>query len=177
MLAGLIDRNWLRGGIIAGVSSALSIAIGMEMIVYLAAGGALIALRWVFKEGAGRRMLPYALSLAGSVSILFLIFASYANRQMVCDAISPIWVAIFGTAGGGYRCRGRRRGLRLVQLAPLPDRRVPDFARAGAVVAGQHPGSQADHSAGAQPGGAADGDSGGGTVRPDLGAMGIAARQ
>lgn len=38
MLAGLIDRNWLRGGIVAGVSSALSIAIGMEMIVYLAAG-------------------------------------------------------------------------------------------------------------------------------------------
>lgn len=101
MLAGLVDRNWLRGGIVAGLSSALSIAIGMEMIVYLAAGGALIALRWVFKEGAGRRMLPYALSLGGGVSILFLLFASYANRQMVCDALSPIWVAIFGAVAAG----------------------------------------------------------------------------
>lgn len=101
MLAGLVDRNWLRGGIIAGVSSALSIAIGMEMIVYLAAGGALVALRWVFKEGAGRRMLPYALSLTGATSILFLLFASYSNRQMVCDAISPIWVAIFAAASAG----------------------------------------------------------------------------
>ena len=123
MLAGLIDRNWLRGGIIAGVSSALSIAIGMEMIVYLAAGGALIALRWVFKEGAGRRMLPYALSLAGSVSVLFLLFASYANRQMVCDAISPIWVAIFGAVGAG-----------LTLLALLPLRRWPARLGAGLVV-------------------------------------------
>jgi hypothetical protein len=76
MLAGLVDRNWLRGGVIAGISSALSIAIGMEMVVYLAAGGALIALRWVFREGAGRRMLPYALSLGGATSLLFLVFAS-----------------------------------------------------------------------------------------------------
>ncbi|KFG90585.1 putative membrane protein [Sphingobium herbicidovorans NBRC 16415] len=123
MLAGLIDRNWLRGGVIAGVSSALSIAIGMEMIVYLAAGGALIALRWVFKEGAGRRMLPYALSLAGSVSILFLLFASYANRQMVCDAISPIWVAIFAAAGAG-----------MTLLAVLPLRSWPARLAAGVVV-------------------------------------------
>ncbi|ALR21986.1 MULTISPECIES: hypothetical protein [Sphingobium] len=101
MLAGLVDRNWLRGGIIAGISTALSLTIGMEMIVYLAAGGALIALRWVFKEGAGRRMLPYALSLTGATSLLFVLFASYANRQMVCDAISPIWVAIFAAASAG----------------------------------------------------------------------------
>lgn len=125
MLAGLIDRNWLRGGITAGVTSALSIAIGMEMIVYLAAGGALIALRWVFKEGAARRMLPYALSLSGAISILFLAFASYANRQMVCDAISPIWVAIFGTVGAG-----------MTLLALLPLRSWPARFAAGILVGG-----------------------------------------
>lgn len=123
MLAGLIDRNWLRGGIVAGVASALSIAIGMEMIVYLAAGGALIALRWVFKEGAARRMLPYALSLAGAISVLFLAFASQANRQMVCDALSPIWVAIFAAAGAG-----------MTLLALLPLRRWPARLGAGIVV-------------------------------------------
>src|SRR3546814_3327048 len=57
------------------------------MIVYLAAGGALIALRWVFKDGAARRMLPYAISLGGATSVLFVLFASYANREMLCDAI------------------------------------------------------------------------------------------
>ena len=125
MLAGLVDRDWLRGGITAGVASALSIAIGMEMIVYLAAGGALIALRWVFKEGAARRMLPYALSLAGAISILFLLFASYANRHMVCDAISPIWVAIFGAVGAG-----------MTLLALLPLRGWPARLAAGMVVGG-----------------------------------------
>ncbi|PJG47917.1 hypothetical protein CAF53_06415 [Sphingobium sp. LB126] len=123
MLAGLIDRNWLRGGIVAGVSSALSIAIGMEMIVYLAAGGALIALRWVFKEGAARRMLPYALSLAGATSLSFLLFASHANREMVCDAISPIWVAIFAAASAG-----------MALLALLPLRSWPARLGAGIVV-------------------------------------------
>ena len=125
MLAGLVDRNWLRGGIVAGLSSALSIAIGMEMIVYLAAGGALIALRWVFKDGAGRRMLPYALSLGGGVSILFLIFASYANRGQVCDAISPIWVAIFAAVGAG-----------MTLLALLPLRSWPARLGAGLLVGG-----------------------------------------
>lgn len=101
MLAGVVDNNPRRGGLIAGLCSALSIAIGMEMMVYLAAAGALIALRWVFEEGAARRMLPYALSLGGAIAILFVLFASYANRQPVCDALSPIWVAVLGVASAG----------------------------------------------------------------------------
>ena len=125
MLAGVIDPRRVRGGIVAGLTSALSVAIGMEMIVYLAAGGALIALRWVFRPGAERRMLPYALSLAGGTSILYLLFASYANREMVCDAISPIWVAVFGAAGAG-----------MTMLALLPLRTWPVRLAAGAVVGG-----------------------------------------
>jgi len=125
MLAGVIDTNRLRGGVMAGVSSALSIAIGMEMIVYLAAGGGLIALRWVFREGAERRMLPYALSLGGATSLCFLLFASYANRDMVCDAISPIWVAIFGAASAG-----------MVLLCLLPLRGWAMRLAAGVIVGG-----------------------------------------
>lgn len=124
-LAGVIDERRLRGGIMAGVSSALSVAIGMEMIIYLAAGGALIALRWVFRPGAERRMLPYGISLAGATSILYLLFASYANRAMLCDAISPIWVAVFGAAGAG-----------MVLLSLLPLRGWPMRMAAGAVVGG-----------------------------------------
>lgn len=125
MLAGVIDGNRLRGGVMAGISSALSIAIGMEMIVYLAAGGGLIALRWVFRPGEARRMLPYGLSLAGATSLCYLLFASYANRAMVCDAISPIWVAVFGAAGAG---------MVILSIAPL--RTWPVRLAAGALVGG-----------------------------------------
>lgn len=125
MLAGVIDGNRLRGGLMAGISSALSIAIGMEMIVYLAAGGGLIALRWVFRPGAERRMLPYGLSLAGATSLCYVLFASYANRDMVCDAISPIWVAVFGAAGAG---------MVILSIAPL--RSWPVRLAAGALVGG-----------------------------------------
>lgn len=125
MLAGVIDERRVRGGLMAGISSALSIAIGMEMIVYLAAGGALIALRWVFRPGAERRMLPYALSLAGATSILYLLFASTANRAMVCDAISPVWVAVFSAAGAG-----------MTILSLLPLRAWPVRLAAGVLVGG-----------------------------------------
>src|SRR3546814_1519855 len=89
-LAGLADDRPVRGGLIAGIASAVSVAIGMEMIVYLAATGGVIALRWVAHDGEARRMQAYALGLSGGVSIGFLGFASYANRAPVCDALSPI---------------------------------------------------------------------------------------
>ncbi|MFB0872726.1 MULTISPECIES: hypothetical protein [unclassified Sphingobium] len=125
MLSGVIDERRVRGGLMAGVSSALSVAIGMEMIVYLAAGGALIALRWVYRPGAEWRMLPYGLSLAGATSLLYLLLASYANRKPVCDALSPIWVAIFSAAGAG-----------MVLLSLIPSRRWPVRLGAGALVGG-----------------------------------------
>lgn len=123
MLAGIVDRNWLRGGLVAGLSSALSIAIGMEMIVYLAGAGGLIALRWVFKEGAARRMIPYALALGGGTGLLFAGFASYANRAPMCDALSPVWVATLGLSAGG-----------MLLLAFLPLRDWPRRLLAGLLV-------------------------------------------
>lgn len=99
-LAGLVDRKWTRGGIVAGVSSAASVVIGMEMMVYLAGAGALMALRWVFKDGAARRLRPYALSLGGTTAIGYALFASNANRLPVCDAISPVWTSILVLASG-----------------------------------------------------------------------------
>ncbi len=125
MLAGLVDRDWVRGGIVAAVSSALSIAIGMEMIVYIAAGGAAIALRWVFKEGAARRMRPYAAALGCAMPLCFLIFASTDNRQPVCDAISPVWTVVLVLAAGG-----------MLLLASLPLRNWPQRLTAGAIVGG-----------------------------------------
>jgi hypothetical protein len=128
-LAGLVDRRWVRGGILAGVSSALSVAIGMEMMVYLAGAGALIALRWVFKEGAARRLQPYALSLGGTTALAYAGFASNANRIPVCDALSPVWTSILVLASGV---------LLLITLLPLRGwpQRLLAGAVGGAVVGG-----------------------------------------
>ncbi len=126
-LAGLVDRKWRRGGVIAGVSSAASVIIGMEMLVYLAAAGALIALRWVLKEGAARRMRPYALSLGGTTALGYALFASNANRLPVCDALSPVWTSILVLAAGVLY------GLTLLPLKSWPQRLVAG-AIGGAIV-------------------------------------------
>lgn len=99
-LAGLVDPKWVRGGIIAGIASAASVAIGMEMLVYLAGAGALIALRWAFKEGAARRLQPYALGLGGMTAVGYALFASNDNRAPVCDALSPVWTSVLVLAAG-----------------------------------------------------------------------------
>ncbi|MCW2349619.1 hypothetical protein [Sphingobium sp. B12D2B] len=99
-LAGLVDRKWTRGGVVTGVASALSVVIGMEMLVYLVGAGALIALRWIFKEGAARRVRPYALGLGGTTALGYALFASNANRAPVCDAISPVWASVLVLTAG-----------------------------------------------------------------------------
>ncbi len=91
--AGLADPKRLRGGLTLGISTALSIAIGLEMIIYLAVAGAAVALFWVADAGERRRALGYAVSLGGALAFSFLVFASYANRSAVCDALSPVWLS------------------------------------------------------------------------------------
>ncbi len=128
-LAGLVDRKWMRGGIVAGVSSAASVVIGMEMMVYLAGAGALIALRWIFKDGAERRMRPYALSLGGTTAIGYALFASNANRLPVCDALSPVWTSILVLASGVLLA------ISLLRLRSWPQRFVAATV-GGAIVGG-----------------------------------------
>lgn len=129
MLAGIVDRKWLRGGLVAGMASALSVAIGMEMMVYLAGAGGLIALRWVFKEGAARRMMPYAAALGSGTGLLYAAFASNDNRGIACDAISLNWTATLILAAGGMVL------LSTLRLKGWP-KRLGAGAVVGAVVAG-----------------------------------------
>jgi hypothetical protein len=92
-MAGLADPRRLRGGILLGVTSALSLAIGLEMIVNLAIAASAVVLFWVSDRDERRRLLGYAISLGGSLSFCFLVFASYADRLAVCDALSPVWLS------------------------------------------------------------------------------------
>jgi hypothetical protein len=99
VMMALVDRERARGGVLLGLATAGSLAIGLEMLVYLAAAGALVVLMWVRDRDESQRLLAYGVSLAGGSAVAFLIFASYANRAPVCDALSPVWLSAV-TAGG-----------------------------------------------------------------------------
>jgi hypothetical protein len=92
-IAGLADPKRIRGGLTLGISTALSLAIGLEMIIYLAIAGAAVALFWVADARERTRALAYSVSLGGGTAFSYLVFASYANRAPVCDALSPVWLS------------------------------------------------------------------------------------
>jgi len=121
-VASVADPKRVRGGIVLGVSSALSMAIGLEMIIYLALLGAAMVLFWVADREERTRLSSYALSLVAATAFCFLAFASYDNRAAVCDALSPVWLSdaliggalMFGLAWLSPEQRGRRLVLALV---------------------------------------------------------------
>lgn len=95
----LTDPKRARGGAIAGAATAASLAIGLEMLLYLAVAGAAIGLRWICDRDEAKRLLTYGISLAGGCAIGFGLFASYANRMPVCDALTPVWLSAMLAAG------------------------------------------------------------------------------
>ena len=99
-ISSIVDRDKVRGGIVLGLSSALSLAIGLEMIIYLALAGVAMVLFWVDELDERARLRAYAVSLGGATALAFLVFASNDNRGAVCDALSPVWLsdALIGSA-------------------------------------------------------------------------------
>jgi hypothetical protein len=99
-VSSIADRDRVRGGIVLGLSTALSLAIGLEMIIYLALLGAAVVLFWVDEPQERERLRAYAVTLGGATALAFLIFASNDNRKAVCDALSPVWLsdALIGSA-------------------------------------------------------------------------------
>lgn len=92
-IAGLADPKRARGGATIGLATALSLAIGLELLIYLALAGVATVLFWIDDRGEKRRLAAYAATLAGGTALGFLLFASYANRLPVCDALSPVWLS------------------------------------------------------------------------------------
>ena len=120
-VAALADPRRARGGLVLGLSTALSMAIGLEMIIYLAVAGVAMVLFWVAERDESRRLSTYALALVAGTASSFLVFASYANRAAVCDALSPVWLSdafvggalMYGLAWLSPAQRGRRLVLAL----------------------------------------------------------------
>ena len=98
-VAGLCDPKALRGGALVGVSSAVSLTIGLELLPYAVSAGAIIALRWVWDRSEAERLRVYALTLAGGAALGFAVFASNGNRAMRCDALTPVWLSAVIAAG------------------------------------------------------------------------------
>ena len=98
-MAGIADPSRARGGVTLGLASALSLAIGLEAMIYLALAGAATVLMWVADPAERRRLAAYAASLSGGTALGFLVFASNDNRLAVCDALSPVWLSDALVAG------------------------------------------------------------------------------
>ncbi len=98
-VAGLCDDRGPRGGAIAGIASAVSLTIGLEMLPYAAMAGAIIGLRWVWDRAEAPRLSVYALSLGGGSTLGFAAFASNADYAMRCDALTPVWLTVMIAAG------------------------------------------------------------------------------
>ena len=97
--AGLTDPKRARGGATVGLATALSLTIGLEMLLYLAVAGAFVVLMWIRDDAQARRLATYGAALAGGCALGFLVFASNANQLAVCDALSPVWLSAMVAAG------------------------------------------------------------------------------
>ncbi len=98
-LAGLVDARRVRGGLTVGLASAASLAIGLEMLPYLALCGGFCVIRWVLDRTEAGFIRAYGIVLAAGTTVGYLVFASYANRVPRCDALSPVWLSVMALAG------------------------------------------------------------------------------
>jgi len=130
-VSGMADPRRARGGVMLGIATGLSLSIGLEMMIYLALMGGATVLLWVADRDQRRRLAAYAAALVATTGTGFLIFASYANRQAVCDALSPVWLSDAAVGGAAML------GLALLKLDSWKARLGAAIV-AGACVVGFH---------------------------------------
>lgn len=98
---GLVDERRTRGGLLAGAAIAASLAIGLEMLPYLAVLGACAALAWIADGREAPRLRALAASAAaGTLAVLLLFVPPAARWSAACDALSGIylWPLLAGAA-------------------------------------------------------------------------------
>jgi hypothetical protein len=129
--AAVADPKRFRGGVTLGVATALSLAIGLEMLIYLAIAGVAMAAFWIADRAERERLGAYAVTLGGGIALAYLGFASYDNRGAVCDALSAVWLAD-GLLGSALLAA-------LARLSPTDRRiRLSLAVGAGLLIAGFH---------------------------------------
>lgn len=128
-VAGMADPRALRGGLTAGIATALSLTIGLELLPYLAVTGALIVLWWVIDRAQAERVRGYGATLAAGAALGYGLFGSFDNARPLCDALTPVYLSTLLLTGG-----------LLVALGSLPfatrRARIVAAAAAAAAIAG-----------------------------------------
>ena len=132
-VAGLTEPNLRRSGMMIALSSALSLAIGLEMLPYIAFAGAAVALHWAWDRAETERMRSYGITMAVATTLCFLVFASNDNWHDVCDALSPVWLTTVA---------GAAAMLFAISFAPAAGRgmRLAMVVGAGAIAGGLYVG-------------------------------------
>ncbi len=100
-LAGAAQRGpSARGPLLAGVATALGLAVGLEALVFEAAIGGAIALRFVFDARDARRLRVYGLALAITTLLAFCIQTPpWRWITAACDALAFNSTAAIVVAG------------------------------------------------------------------------------
>ena len=130
-IAGIADPRRARGGVVLGLASAVSLSIGLEMIIYIGLAGVAMVFFWVDERDQRQRLAAFAVTLGGGCALGFAAFASYANRFAVCDALSPVWLSD-ALVGGALML-----GLAMVRVERWTGRLALALAT-GAIVAAFH---------------------------------------
>jgi hypothetical protein len=95
----MADPKPMRGGLTAGIATAASLTIGLELLPYLAVTGALVTLWWVLDRDQSPRLRAYGLALAGGAAFGYAVFEPYDNAAPLCDALTPVYVSSLLFAG------------------------------------------------------------------------------
>jgi len=86
--------SWSRG-VAAGLASAASLLIGMETAPLLAAGGAVLTVRWIAaRPGEAARMAGYGVALSAALAAAALLLRTSGWAYPACDGFAaPMWRA------------------------------------------------------------------------------------
>jgi hypothetical protein len=144
----LLQGRPVAMGLAAGVAAAFSFAVGLEMILFIAAAGLILTAQFVLNAAEADRKLPaFGLGLGLAAPVFFAVQTNPALwLAPKCDALSPTFLAVSTVAGlfslslglGGRRLGrngriGMALGLGAVALAALAPVLAP--CRAGPYAA------------------------------------------
>jgi hypothetical protein len=104
MVAFLVRAPQFRSfSLLAGLCAAVMLAIGMETAPYVAAGGACVALAFLFgNQEEARRAALFGMGFAAFTMIAFLVTVGPSSWSVpACDAMSKVQLSLAGLAGVG----------------------------------------------------------------------------
>lgn len=97
----LLGAPTARNGLWAGLSIAGLVTVSLEGLPFAAGIAGVAALAWAFDPARRPQLLALAWSLFAGALALHLVTRGPGMFAPACDAVSPLWLAILGTAALG----------------------------------------------------------------------------